>query len=63
MRDPGLANPDAVAPWTIFTLTLIHDFDPINRLNPRAELVELYAPAYPHVAPDFKDAGPLDSGS
>jgi myo-inositol 2-dehydrogenase/D-chiro-inositol 1-dehydrogenase len=24
-RDPGLANPGAVPPWTIFTQTLIHD--------------------------------------
>ena len=29
-RDPGLANPAAVPPWTIFTQTLIHDFDALN---------------------------------
>src|SRR5262245_54125931 len=25
-RDPGLADPGSVPPWTIFTQTLIHDF-------------------------------------
>src|SRR6478735_5264352 len=38
-RDPGLADPDGVPPWTIFTQTLIHAL----------------------VAPDFKDAGLLDT--
>ena len=32
-RDPGLANPAAVPPWTIFTQTLIHDFDTLNWFN------------------------------
>jgi myo-inositol 2-dehydrogenase/D-chiro-inositol 1-dehydrogenase len=32
-RDPGLANPGALPPWTIFTQTLIHDFDALNWLN------------------------------
>jgi myo-inositol 2-dehydrogenase/D-chiro-inositol 1-dehydrogenase len=60
-RDPGLADPGRVPPWTIFTQTLIHDFDTINWLNPRAEPVEVYAAADALVAPDFKDAGLLDT--
>ena len=56
-RDPGLANPAAVPPWTIFTQTLIHDFDTLSWLNPGAEPVEVYATADALVAPDFKDAG------
>jgi myo-inositol 2-dehydrogenase/D-chiro-inositol 1-dehydrogenase len=52
-RDPGLANPGAVTPWTIFTQTLIHDFDALNWLNPGAEPVEVYAAADALVAPDF----------
>lgn len=60
-RDPGLANPAAVPPWTIFLLTLIHDFDTLLWLNPDAEPVEVYATADALVAPDFKDAGLLDT--
>jgi myo-inositol 2-dehydrogenase / D-chiro-inositol 1-dehydrogenase len=60
-RDPDLANPGAVPPWTIFTQTLIHDFDTINWLNPGAEPVEVYATADALVAPDFKEAGLLDT--
>lgn len=60
-RDPGLANPGAVPPWTIFTQTLIHDFDTLNWLNPGAEPVEVYATAAALVAPDFADAGLLDT--
>jgi myo-inositol 2-dehydrogenase/D-chiro-inositol 1-dehydrogenase len=60
-RDPGLANPGAVPPWTIFTQTLIHDFDALNWLNPGAEPVEVYASADALVAPDFKDKGLLDT--
>lgn len=29
-RDPGIPNPGAVKPWTIFLETLIHDFDTLN---------------------------------
>ena len=36
-RDPGLANPAAVPPWTIFIQTLIHDFDTLLWLNPGAD--------------------------
>ncbi len=60
-RDPGLANPGGVPPWTIFTQTLIHDFDTLLWLNPGAEPVEVYAMADALVAPDFKDAGLLDT--
>lgn len=60
-RDPGLANPGAVPPWTIFTQTLIHDFDTLNWLNPGAEPIEVYATADALVAPDFKDQGLLDT--
>jgi len=60
-RDPGLANPAAVPPWTIFLLTLIHDFDALLWLNPGADPVEVYATADALVAPDFKDAGLLDT--
>ena len=60
-RDPGLADPAGVPPWTIFTQTLIHDFDALNWLNPGAEPVEVYATADALVAPDFKDAGLLDT--
>ena len=35
-RDPGLANPAGVPPWTIFLQTLIHDFDTVLWLNPGA---------------------------
>ena len=60
-RDPGLANPAAVPPWTIFLLTLIHDFDILLWLNPGADPVEVYATADALVAPDFKNAGLLDT--
>lgn len=60
-RDPGLTNPGAVPPWTIFTQTLIHDFDTLLWLNPGAEPVEVYATADALVAPDFKDSGLLDT--
>ena len=60
-RDPGLANPGAVPPWTVFTQTLIHDFDSLLWLNPGAGAVEVYATADALVAPDFKEAGLLDT--
>ena len=60
-RDPGLANPGAVPPWTIFTQTLIHDFDTLNWLNPGARAVEVSAMADALVAPDFKAGGLLDT--
>lgn len=60
-RDPGLADPAAIPPWTIFLQTLIHDFDTLLWLNPGAEPVELYATADALVAPDFRAAGLLDT--
>ncbi|MGI3780741.1 MAG: Gfo/Idh/MocA family oxidoreductase [Janthinobacterium lividum] len=60
-RDPGLANPGAVPPWTVFTQTLIHDFDALLWLNPGAGPVEVYATADALVAPDFKEQGLLDT--
>jgi myo-inositol 2-dehydrogenase / D-chiro-inositol 1-dehydrogenase len=60
-RDPGLADPGSVPPWTIFTQTLIHDFDTLLWLNPGAEAVSVHATADALVAPDYKDAGLLDT--
>jgi myo-inositol 2-dehydrogenase/D-chiro-inositol 1-dehydrogenase len=60
-RDPGLANPGGVPPWTIFLQTLIHDFDTVLWLNPGAQPVEVYATADALVAPDFKASGLLDT--
>ena len=42
-RDPGTgpADPAAVPAWTIFTQTLIHDFDTLNWLNPGARAVDV----------------------
>ena len=60
-RDPGLADPGAVPPWTIFTQTLIHDFDTLLWLNPGAHPVSVYAVADALVAPEFKDVGLLDT--
>jgi myo-inositol 2-dehydrogenase/D-chiro-inositol 1-dehydrogenase len=60
-RDPGLANPGAVPPWTIFTQTLIHDFDALNWFNVGARAVEVSVMADALVAPDFKDRGLLDT--
>jgi myo-inositol 2-dehydrogenase/D-chiro-inositol 1-dehydrogenase len=46
-RDPGteLANPGAIPPGTVFTQTLIHDFDTLNWLNPGARAVDVLATA------------------
>ncbi|MBW8731242.1 MAG: Gfo/Idh/MocA family oxidoreductase [Terrabacter sp.] len=60
-RDPGLADPAGVPPWTIFTQTLIHDFDALNWFNAGATAVEVSVMADALVAPDFKDAGLLDT--
>ncbi|KAA1423505.1 dehydrogenase [Mumia zhuanghuii] len=62
-RDPGdgPADPGAVPEWTIFTQTLIHDFDTLNWFNPGARAVDVVATADALVAPDFKAAGLLDS--
>jgi myo-inositol 2-dehydrogenase / D-chiro-inositol 1-dehydrogenase len=60
-RDPGLANPAGVPPWTIYLETLIHDFDSLAWLNPGASPVEVFAMADALVAPDFKGNGLLDT--
>lgn len=60
-RDPGLPDPGAIPPWTIYRETLIHDFDTLLWLNPGARPVEVYAVADALVAPEFKDAGLLDT--
>lgn len=60
-RDPGLADPSIVKPWTIFLETLIHDFDTLLWLNPGARAVEVYATADALVRPDWKDRGLLDT--
>ncbi|KQZ11902.1 dehydrogenase [Microbacterium sp. Root53] len=60
-RDPGLANPSAVKPWTIFLETLIHDFDTLNWFNAGAKAVEVVALADALVAPEYKESGLLDT--
>jgi myo-inositol 2-dehydrogenase/D-chiro-inositol 1-dehydrogenase len=60
-RDPSLADPGGVPPWTIFLQTLIHDFDALLWLNPGAEPVTVYATADALVAPEYKDDGLLDT--
>ncbi len=62
-RDPGTgpADPGAVPAWTIFTQTLIHDFDTLNWLNPGARALDVVATADALVRPDFKESGLLDT--
>lgn len=64
-RDPGtaagIAEPGRIAPGTIFLETLIHDFDTLNWLNPRAVPVRVYAVADALVAPEAKAGGLLDT--
>jgi myo-inositol 2-dehydrogenase / D-chiro-inositol 1-dehydrogenase len=60
-RDPGLADPAGVPPWTIFVQTLIHDFDYLLWMNAGTRPVEVYAAADALVAPDFREAGLLDT--
>jgi myo-inositol 2-dehydrogenase/D-chiro-inositol 1-dehydrogenase len=60
-RDPGLADPSIIKPWTIFLETLIHDFDTLLWLNLGARAVEVYAMADALVRPDWKDRGLLDT--
>jgi myo-inositol 2-dehydrogenase/D-chiro-inositol 1-dehydrogenase len=52
-RDPGRgpSDPDAVPEWTIFTQTLIHDFDTLNWLNPGARALDVMATAGSLTAP------------
>ena len=60
-RDPELADPGRVPPWTIFRETLIHDFDVLLWLNPGAAPVSVFAMADALVAPAFKANGLLDT--
>lgn len=60
-RDPRLADPARIPPWTIFLETLIHDFDALRYLNPGAEPAEVFALADALIRPDFKDRGLLDT--
>ena len=60
-RDPRLHDPSVVPPWTIFTRTLIHDFDTLNWLNPGARAVRVFAQADALIRPDFRGAGLLDT--
>ena len=62
-RDAGTgpADPAAVPAWTIFTQTLIHDFDALNWLNPGARAVDVIATADALVRPDFRESGLLDT--
>jgi myo-inositol 2-dehydrogenase/D-chiro-inositol 1-dehydrogenase len=62
-RDPGISAETAarVKPWTIFTETLIHDFDTLCWLNPGARVVSVYAQADALVHPQFADGGFLDT--
>lgn len=60
-RDPELADPSIIKPWTIFLETLIHDFDTLLWLNPGARAVEVYAVADALVRPDWKERGLLDT--
>ncbi len=58
---PGGFDPAKVPPWTIYTETLIHDFDTLRYLNPGAEAVEVHAMADALARPDWKDRGLLDT--
>ncbi len=62
-RDPGLADPGGVPPWTIFRETLIHDFDVLLWLNPGSPPVSVFAMADALVAPDFREGGLLDTAA
>ena len=58
---PGGFDPARVPPWTIYTETLIHDFDTLRYLNPGAEAVCVYAVADALARPDWRDRGLLDT--
>ena len=60
-RDPELADPGAIKPWTMFLETLIHDFDTLRWLNPGARAVSVHATADALVRPDWRDRGLLDT--
>ncbi|HSK98109.1 MAG TPA: Gfo/Idh/MocA family oxidoreductase, partial [Euzebyales bacterium] len=60
-RDPGIPDPGAVRPATIFLETLIHDFDTLRYLNPGATAVDVYAVADALAYPAFADQGLQDT--
>ncbi|MFC6155211.1 Gfo/Idh/MocA family oxidoreductase [Kribbella jiaozuonensis] len=64
-RDPGrpggLRHAAHVPQWTIFRETLIHDFDILLWLNPGARPVEVFTTADALVAPEYKEAGLIDT--
>jgi myo-inositol 2-dehydrogenase / D-chiro-inositol 1-dehydrogenase len=60
-RDPKLADPSPIPPWTIFLETLIHDFDALRFLNPGSEPVEVHVMGDALIRPDFEDRGLLDT--
>lgn len=62
-RDPGSGPPDpgAVPVSTIFTQTLIHDFDALNWLNPGAKAVDVVATGDALVHPAERERGHLDT--
>ena len=62
-RDPGEgpADPGAVPLWTVFTQTLIHDFDTLGWLNPGARAVDVIATADALIHPEARDRGHLDT--
>lgn len=60
-RDPLLADPAAVPAGTIFTQTLIHDFDTLNWFNEGAVPVQVMAHADALVRPEFAEHGLLDT--
>src|SRR6202034_1249168 len=60
-RDPKLADPARIPPWTIFLETLIHACDPRRFLTPGTEPVEVFALADALIRPDFSERGLLDT--
>lgn len=62
-RDPGSGpqDPSAVPLCTIFTQTLIHDFDTLNWLNPGGRAIDVTATADALVHPGERDRGHLDT--
>lgn len=60
-RDPGIADPGAVPPSTIFLETLIHDFDVLRYLNPGSRVVSVHAVADTLAYPDYADRGLQDT--
>ena len=60
-RDPGIPDPGALRPSTIFLETLIHDFDTLRYLNPGAAAVDVYAVADALAYPAYAGQGLQDT--